>query len=116
MSNDKLSYRCPRCNGEMLPRLARSYGLVVCELQFLQAMKELQAEADAGRSSHRDGGTSIAIMSLHPRTTQKFAECSFCPGCALVVIAKADVLPDEDIPSIVREDVPQGGISRPGAE
>jgi hypothetical protein len=82
--------------------VAHTAGLVVCEEKYLEAMRELQAEADQGRPARRDGGWAYGIVSMDPLGKQKYAYCEYCEQCELVVVRRADVIPDQLIPDIAK--------------
>jgi hypothetical protein len=82
----------------MVRRLIHTSGIVVCEERYLVAMKELQAEADAGRRAHRDAGPVAAIVSMKPYEEQKYAYCDYCGTCHLIIVSADDVIPSDQIP------------------
>ena len=86
----------------MAKGLVYSPGLVFCEERLLEAMREIQAAEDAGRPRHADGGGVTAILPMSPAGT-KWASCDFCADCDLVVIAKRDQIPSEQLPPIAKE-------------
>ena len=86
----------------MVDRIIHSGGIVVCEEQYLIAMRELQAENDAGRGpAHRHGGHCVPILPMWPEE-QKYARVKYCERCELIVVAKSDQIPSADIPAIAK--------------
>ena len=85
----------------MVDRIIHSSGIVVCEEQYLTAMRELQAEQDAKRSAHRHGGHCVPILPMWPEE-QKYARVKYCELCELIVVAKSDQIPPDEIPPIAK--------------
>jgi hypothetical protein len=85
----------------MNQRWVHSSGVVVIEEAYIEAMRYLQVEADAGRPGHAFGGAAEAIIPMWPQE-QKYAKCQFCESCKAVFIMADDVLPQNDIPEIAR--------------
>lgn len=85
----------------MVDRIIHSGGIVVCEEQYLTAMRELQSEADAGRKGERHGGHCTAILPMWPEE-QKFARVNYCENCELIVAARSDQIPSDEIPAIAK--------------
>lgn len=85
----------------MLDRIIHSAGMVVCEEQYLTAMRAIQAEEDAGRAGHAHGGLCTAILPMWP-DEQKFARVKYCERCELIVVAKSDQIPSEEIPAVAK--------------
>ena len=85
----------------MVDRIIHSGGIVVCEEQYLTSMRELQAERDVGRSAERHGGHVVPILPMWPKE-QKYARVRYCERCELIVVAKSDQIPPEEIPAIAK--------------
>ena len=85
----------------MLDRIIHSGGIVVCEEEYLTSMRELQAESDAGRHAERHGGYVVPILPMWP-DEQKYARVKYCERCELIVVAKSDQIPLEEIPAIAK--------------
>jgi hypothetical protein len=85
----------------MVDRIIHSGGIVVCELRYLTAMRELQAEADAGRPAYRHAGDCVSILPMSPEG-QKLAKVKYCESCELIVVAKSDQIPPNEVPEIAK--------------
>jgi len=94
-----MNITCPSCEGPLQERVARSFGLTVCEHRYLIAMRELQRDIDAGISSSCNVGLEIPIFPMSPQGN-KYAYCLFCEKCALVVLVKSRMIPSSEIPAI----------------
>ena len=96
------SINCPRCGKSIQECIVHSSGIVVTGHHALQALRELQAEVECGRSATRNAGWSDAIIPMYPPGEQKYARCHYCHECQLVVVAKSDILNDDEVPPIAR--------------
>jgi hypothetical protein len=97
-----MAMSCPNCGEGMVDRIVHSSGIVVCEEQYLTAMRELQAEEDAGRGpAHRHLGHTEHVLPMWP-SEQKYARAKYCSNCKLIVVAQSDQIPPEEIPAIAK--------------
>jgi ribosomal protein L37AE/L43A len=95
-------FRCPKCGKQMLRRIIHSGGIVVCENRYLAAMRKLQSDIDAGREGDEFGGHVEAIIPMNPVKEEKYAKCSYCDSCKLIVVRAADRIPSSDIPNVAK--------------
>jgi hypothetical protein len=86
----------------MSKRTVHSRGIVVCGAQYLEAMRQLQAEHDAGRPAERNAGFVDHVISMEPMDEEKYARCEYCSDCHLVIVARDDVIPSNEIPEIAK--------------
>jgi hypothetical protein len=85
----------------MVDRIIHSSGIVVCEEQYLIGMRAVQAEEAAGRAGHANLGHCIAILPKWPEEG-KYARVKYCERCVLIVVAKSDQIPPEEIPACAK--------------
>jgi hypothetical protein len=86
----------------MVDRIIHSRGIVVCEERYLTAMREIQAAEDAGRAGHADGGRCAHILPMTPMHEEKFARVKYCEACKLIIVARSDQIPSEEIPAVAK--------------
>ena len=85
----------------MVDRIIHSGGIVVCEEQYLTAMRTIQAEEDAGRAGHAHAGHCVPILPMWPQE-QKYARVKYCEQCVLIVVARSDQIPSSEIPAVAK--------------
>ena len=93
--------QCPHCAHRMQREILHTGGIVVVENTYLEGMRDLQAEADAGRAARSHLGHVVAIIPMQP-DEQKYAHCLYCDRCKVVVVGRADVISREEVPEVAR--------------